>query len=277
MLEVLCNNPTIYQFLDNYPKDIWRRCIEAAAVCGIVTLQSKYGPHPNHEVLNSYLYQEKSSKDNLIRQKIQLMKADLDQLNQAFGKIDKTSELEQASTPKFNLTHDSNFKRDDLSFEHTNFLINSPPKSTKSQEIQDLKRPPRYIQNNESKLKPALKREIQQNSDQISFSNRPSLGLNPSPKKSSKSVSKESSFKIEYTESDRYIPPSPIRTLQTSKKLTSEPTSILKQAEHQTRNRRPQSKMLKIIEPKLCPLSTAESLFKHVSPSNRASVINIKI
>lgn len=229
MLEVLCKNPTIYNFLRSYPKDRWRRCIEAAVVCGILTLQSKHGPNPNFEVLRSYFYEE---KNNLISQKIQLMRADLDQLNHAFGRIDRTSELEQVSTPKFNLARDSNFKYDQPSFEQVNPVINSTPRSMRSQEISDLKRLPRYLQNIESKIKQDVKKDVHKYFHQISLSNQVSLGFTHPPNRSSNNDMQE------FTESDR----SSLRSLKPSSQgLIAESTQIFKQREYQSRNHRPQS------------------------------------
>jgi hypothetical protein len=267
MLEVLCKNPTIYSFLVNYPKQKWRRCIEAALVCGIITLQSKHGPNPSFSVLSSYFYDERNHKDNLIRQKIQMMKADLDKLNQVFERVDKSFELDQVSTPKFNLTLESDFKAEDSYYEPKPILKLSP-KGVSSHPTQDVKKLPRYLQSTESKIKEDVKKDLESSHNQTSYSTRPSLSYNiPS---GPKEIVKESSHQQYTSDYDKNITPPTKKTSEIlSNTLPVHKTVLYKLLDTPLRERRPVSMMPEVVEPKLCPLSTAENLLKFISPKNK--------
>lgn len=263
MLEMLCKNPTIYSFLLNYPKQKWRRCIEAALVCGIISLQSKHGPNPSFSVLASYFYDERNHKDNLIRQKIQMMKADLDKLNQAFERVDKSSEVDQVSTPKFNLTLESDFKAED-NYHEPKPILKFSPKAGTTHQI------PKYLQNTESKIKQDVKKDLESCRHQISYSNRPSLSYNiPSGPKEIANESSPTQYTSDY---DKHLPPPNKKTAEIlSNTLPVHTTSLYKPSDTPLRERRPVSMMPEVVEPKLCPLSTAESLLKFISPSNKST------
>ena len=269
MLEVLCKNPTIYSFLRNYPKQIWRRCIEAGLVCGIIRLQSKHGPNPSISVLASYFYDETNHKDNLIEQKIQMMKADLDKLNQAFEIVDKSSELDQVSTPKFNLTLESDFKAEDI-YQEPKPILKFSPKAASSHPAQDVKKLPRYFQNIESKIKDDVKKDLESCHHQISYSTRPSLSYKiPSEPKEKVKESSHQQYTSDYY---KYITPPNIKAAEIlSNTLPIQNTTFHKLSDTPLRERRPVSMMPEVIEPKLCPLSTAESLLKFISKKNKAT------
>ncbi|CAG9329703.1 unnamed protein product [Blepharisma stoltei] len=75
MLELLCDNPEIHDFLDQFPKYQWRKCIEASVVVGINRIKEKHSVVTYETVLQEAGFHDKKKKD--IEEALVNMKKDI--------------------------------------------------------------------------------------------------------------------------------------------------------------------------------------------------------
>lgn len=63
MLEILCQNSDISEFLNQFPKHQWRKCIEASVIVGVRRMKERYPIITYECLLKEAGFQDKKRKD----------------------------------------------------------------------------------------------------------------------------------------------------------------------------------------------------------------------
>ncbi|CAG9333101.1 unnamed protein product [Blepharisma stoltei] len=188
MLELLCDNLEIHEFLGQFPKHQWRKCVEASVVIGIKRLKENYPIITYEKLLQEAGFQD--NKKRGIEQALNHMKNDIERISSVVGHLEnrpKPNEkhaiqiLQQNSEemqwkPKQNLKptkRDINYVSPSRSSSRSKQNLsgvrqNSPTLSSSklshqhSTEIQTKKNPklPRYLSSVQSKIKGEIQKDV---------------------------------------------------------------------------------------------------------------------
>jgi len=171
MLEALCKNTEIYNFLNKFPKHNWRKCVESLVLFSVRKLTSHKGHTPDFETLMSLTGTHYEAPDQTVQNRIKHLKSQLSSFSEALCNVEHqahppnlyTERIYSEPSPRPTKRKVVAFKNEKPSKPKKKPPLMQPTmkfSSRRSQNDDKKKKVPDYLKNVESRIKQEVKKDI---------------------------------------------------------------------------------------------------------------------